>query len=97
MNADEFTEMNGLSKFTELPTLPDSAESSEKINQSFRFLMNKFISLPTYGNLLPIMLNAILNISPIVVQNLLEYGNLFPVMFNVILNISPSTTSPLLS
>ncbi len=47
----------------ELPTLPDSAESSLKINQSFHVLMNKFDKLADYGNLCPIMLTVILNIA----------------------------------
>ncbi len=44
--------------FLELPTLPDSAESSLKINQPFHVLMNKFDNLPDYGQFFYIMLNA---------------------------------------
>ncbi len=46
----------------ELPTLPDSAESSQKIYQ--------FENLHDYGNFVLVTLNVILNISLIVVQNL---------------------------
>ncbi len=53
---------------TELPTLPDSAESSLKINQSFHALMNKF-EIISYRNLFPAVLNVILYISLIVGQN----------------------------
>ena len=57
--------------FAELPTLPDSAEKSLKINQSFHDLMNKiFENLPDYENFSPVMLSVILNIFLIVVNNL---------------------------
>ncbi len=59
----------------ELPTLPDSAESSLKINQSFHVLMNKLENLPEHANPFPyyvecnfIMLSGI--ISLVVVQKL---------------------------
>ncbi len=54
----------------ELPTLPDSAESSLNTNQSFHVLINEFENLPIYEKLFPIMLSVILNVSLIVVQNL---------------------------
>ncbi len=43
-----------VSRCPELPTLPDSAESSLKINQSFLVQKNKFENLPDYGNLFPV-------------------------------------------
>ncbi len=41
-----------------------------KINQSFHILINKFENLPDYGNLIPFMLNVVLNVSLLVVHNL---------------------------
>ena len=61
----------------ELPILSHSAERSLKINLSFYVLKNKFENLLDYGHFVPIMLNVVLNISLIVVQNLLDYGNSF--------------------
>ena len=58
-----------MSMYSELPTLPDSAESSLKINQSFHVLMNKFENIPDYGNFVPIMLNVVLNNSPIILKH----------------------------
>ena len=49
----------------EMQTLPDSAECTMKINQSFYVLMNKFEKKN-----LPIILNVVLNVSLIVAQNL---------------------------
>ncbi len=46
----------------ELPTLPDSAQSSLKLNQSFHVLMNKFENLPDYGNFSSILLTVFLNV-----------------------------------
>ncbi len=43
---------------TELPTLPDSAESCLKINQSFHGLINTFENPPDCGHLFPIMLHV---------------------------------------
>ncbi len=37
----------------ELPTFPDAAEHSLKINQSFHVLIYKFENLPDYGNFFP--------------------------------------------
>ncbi len=54
--------------YKELPTLPDSAKSSQKINQSFHVLMNRFENLPDYRSYVPIRLNVILNTSLIFVQ-----------------------------
>ena len=55
--------------FPELPTLPDSAESSLKYKSS-HVLMNTFDNLPDYGNFFPLILNTVLAISLIVLQNL---------------------------
>ena len=54
--------------YAQLPTLPDSAESSLKMNQSIRVWMNQFENLPDHGNSFLIELNVILNITPIVEQ-----------------------------
>ncbi len=45
-------------------------KSSLKINQSVHVWMNKFDNLPDYGNVVPFMLNVILNVSLIAGQNL---------------------------
>ena len=57
-----------ITRKAELPTVLDSAESSLKINQPFNALKNKFEDLPDYGNFVHVMLNAIPNISLVVLS-----------------------------